>query len=67
MRKICIIVTGIFFTLLFTTCKQFNANIEDYLSYWAAEITSAGYGIDNLARPYPTNKSFWLMTDKLHF
>ena len=36
MRKICIIVTGIFFTLLFTTCKQFNANIEDYYPCGAA-------------------------------
>ena len=60
MRKICIILTGTVLTLLFTACKQFTANIEDYLSYWASEafIKSAsieavtqtdGTGIANVA------------------
>ena len=37
MRKAYIILTGIFFTLLFTACRQFTADIDDYLSYWSAE------------------------------
>ena len=37
MRKAFIILMGILFTLLFATCKQFTANIDDYLSYWASE------------------------------
>ena len=37
MRKVYIILTGIFFTLLFTTCRQFTADMDDYLSYWSAE------------------------------
>ena len=46
MRKICIIVTGIFLTFLFTACKQFNANMEEYLSYWSAEVSPASHTID---------------------
>ena len=37
MRKVFTILTGIFFTLLFTACRQFTADIDDYLSYWSAE------------------------------
>ena len=37
MRKAYIILTGIFFTFLFTACRQFTADIDDYLSYWSAE------------------------------
>ena len=37
MRKTFIILTGIFLTFLFTACKQFTADIDDYLSYWASE------------------------------
>ena len=37
MRKAYIILTGIFFTLLFTACRQFTADIADYLRYWSAE------------------------------
>ena len=37
MRKAFIILTGIIFTLLTATCKQFTADIDDYLGYWAAE------------------------------
>ena len=33
MRKVYIILTGIFLSLLFITCKQFNADIDSYLSY----------------------------------
>ena len=42
MRKRCIIVTGIFCTLLFTTCKQYYADLEDHLSYWSAVVTARG-------------------------
>ncbi|QUY17883.1 hypothetical protein GWP40_05665 [Treponema vincentii] len=37
MRKAFIILTGMLFTLLFASCNQFTANIDDYLSYWASE------------------------------
>ena len=37
MRKVYSVLIGIFFTLAFTTCKQFNADIDEYLSYWSAE------------------------------
>ena len=37
MRKFYAILTGILFTLLFASCNQFTANIDDYLSYWASE------------------------------
>ena len=40
MRKLCIIVTGLFCTLLFTTCKQYSADIENDLSYWSAIVTA---------------------------
>ena len=46
MRKVCCILTGIFLSLLFTTCKQFTADIDDYLSYWSTVVSSAGYSID---------------------
>ena len=43
MRKLYTIIIGIFLTFLFTACKQFTADIDDYLGYWAAEafVTSA--------------------------
>ena len=37
MRKAFIVLTGILFTLLFATCKQFTADIDDYLSRWSSE------------------------------
>ena len=44
MRKVCILLTGMVLTLLFTACKQFTADIDEYLNYWASEafIKSAG-------------------------
>ena len=47
MRKGFTILTGIFFTLLFTTCKQFTKNIDEYLSYWSTEVASIHFTIDN--------------------
>ena len=52
MRKLCTIVTGIFLTLLFTNCQPFKDNIEDYLSYWSAEVIATDYRINPL---YSTN------------
>ena len=52
MRKAFIILTGVLFTLLFTACEQFHANMEDYLGYWSAEVTLARYSID---KPQQTN------------
>jgi len=45
MRKFYIILTGIFLTLLFTACKQFSADIDDYLGYWSAEAYIADSAI----------------------
>ncbi|WP_052185537.1 leucine-rich repeat protein [Treponema sp. OMZ 838] len=52
MRKLCTILTGIFLTLLFTNCQPFKDNIEDYLSYWSAEVIATDYRINP---PYSTN------------
>lgn len=46
MRKFCTIITGIFLTLLFTTCQQFKDNMEDYLSYWSTEVASTNFTIE---------------------
>ncbi|UTC54022.1 leucine-rich repeat protein [Treponema sp. OMZ 803] len=46
MRKLCTILTGIFLTLLFTNCQPFKDNIEDYLSYWSAEVIATDYRIN---------------------
>ncbi|QHX42961.1 hypothetical protein GWP43_05335 [Treponema vincentii] len=46
MRKLCTIITGIFLTLLFTNCQPFKDNIEDYLSYWSAEVIATDYRIN---------------------
>ncbi|UTC44327.1 leucine-rich repeat protein [Treponema sp. OMZ 857] len=56
MRKVFTLLTGIFFTFLCTSCEQFTSNIDTYLSYWAAEVSATGYSIDQLQKPYPTNK-----------
>ena len=37
MRKMSFLFTGLLFIILFTTCKQFTADIDGYLSYWASE------------------------------
>lgn len=37
MRKFYAILAGIVFTLLFATCTQFTADIDDYLSRWSSE------------------------------
>ena len=37
MRKFFIIITGLFFSFLFTACRQYTVDIEEYLSYWASE------------------------------
>ena len=46
MRKFYIILTGILFTLLFATCKQFTADIDDYLSRWSSEAFIQSSTID---------------------
>ena len=53
MRKVYTNKTGIFFTLLFTACGQFHANIEEYLEYWSAEVSATGNAID---KPFQTIK-----------
>ncbi|UTC50689.1 right-handed parallel beta-helix repeat-containing protein [Treponema sp. OMZ 855] len=56
MRKVFTLLTGIFFTFLCTSCEQFTSDIDTYLGYWAAEIAPVSYSIDQLQKPYPTNK-----------
>ena len=46
MRKFYIILTGILFTLLFATCKQFTTDIDDYLGYWSSEAFIRSSTID---------------------
>ena len=46
MRKVYAIITGIFLAFLFTSCKQFTADIDDFLSYWASEVSPVDYSID---------------------
>ena len=46
MRKAFIILTGIIFTLLFSACKQFTADIDDYLGYWSSEAFILSSEID---------------------
>ena len=35
-------------TILFTTCKQFRDDPEDFLSYWAAEVVPIDFSINKL-------------------
>ena len=51
MRKVYAIISGIFLVFLFTSCKQFTADIDDFLSYWASEVSSVSNGID---KPFQT-------------
>ena len=46
MRKAFIVLTGILFTLLFATCKQFTTDIDDYLGYWSSEAFIRSSTID---------------------
>ena len=46
MRKAFIILTGIIFTLLFSACKHFTADIDDYLGYWSSEAFILSSEID---------------------
>ena len=46
MRKAFIVLTGILFTLLFATCTQFTADIDDYLSRWSSEAFIQSSSID---------------------
>ena len=38
--------------ILFTTCKQFRDDPEEFFSYWSAEVVPRGFDID---KPHPTN------------
>ena len=55
LLKILTMVAAVLTTaVLFTTCKQFRDDPEDFLSYWAAEVAPTGFDIDS---PHPTNKN----------
>ncbi len=52
LLKILTMVAAVLTTaVLFTTCKQFRDDPEDFLSYWAAEVVPRGFDIDK-----PTQK-----------
>lgn len=46
MRKLFIFITVLFFPFLFITCKQYNVNIEDYLSYWSGEAYVTAHTVE---------------------
>ncbi|EMB47688.1 MULTISPECIES: hypothetical protein [Treponema] len=47
LLKILTMVAAVLTTaVLFTTCKQFRDDPEDFLSYWAAEVAPTGFIID---------------------
>ena len=56
MKKLLKILTTIAAVLttavLFTTCKQFREDPEDFLSYWAAEVIPIDFSIN---KPYQTS------------
>ena len=55
LLKILTMVAAVLTTaILFTTCKQFRDDPEDFLSYWAAVVAPTGFDIDS---PHPTNKN----------
>ena len=55
LLKILTMVAAVVTTaVLFTTCKQFRDDPEDFLSYWAAVVAPTGFDIDS---PHPTNKN----------
>ena len=53
LLKILTMVAAVVTTaILFTTCKQFRDDPEEFLSYWSAEVVPRGFDID---KPHPTN------------
>ena len=50
MRKSFIILTGLLLILLFTACKQFTADIDNYLGYWSAEAFVTDHSIASAHR-----------------
>ena len=46
MRRVYATLTGICLILFCTTCQPFKDNIEDYLSYWSAEVIATDYRIN---------------------
>ena len=53
LLKILTMVAAVLTTaVVFTTCKQFRDDPEEFLSYWSAEVVPRGFDID---KPHPTN------------
>ena len=48
MRRLFTIISSLFLFFLFTACKAYTSDIEEYLSYWAAEVSPMDNGIDGL-------------------
>lgn len=46
MRRVYATLTGICLILFCTTCKPFTADIDEYLSRWAAEVIATDYRIN---------------------
>ena len=55
LLKILTMVAAVLTTaVIFTTCKQFREDPEEFFSYWSAEVVPTGYDI-NIAKPYKTD------------
>ena len=46
LLKILTIVSALIVAVLFTTCKQFRDDPEEFLSYWASEVVPIDFSID---------------------
>jgi len=47
MRKFITFITVIGFSLIFACCRQYAADIEEFLSYWSSEAFVTGFKIDS--------------------
>ena len=47
MRKFITFITVIGFSLIFACCRQYAADIEEFLSYWASEASVTGFKINS--------------------
>ena len=47
MRKFITFITVIGFSLIFACCRQYAADIEEFLSYWSSEASVTGFKINS--------------------
>ena len=48
MRKYITFITVVGFALIFACCQQYTADIEEFLSYWSAEVSVTGFKINSV-------------------